>query len=75
MRFEDTVHQDEFTYLQTFLAIEQSFGFEFTDTEILDLETIEELITLIKSKNGKKPIKKPTKKPTKRNASKRKVNK
>lgn len=44
--------------LQIYLAIEQSFGIEFTDTEVSNLETIDELIILIKKKHGRRRVNK-----------------
>lgn len=54
MRFKDKKYEDEFTYIQMLLAIEQTFGFEFIDTEVLELDTIEELCKLIQRKRAKK---------------------
>ena len=48
MIFEDETYQDDMIQLQMYLAIEQSFGIEFTDTDVSNLETIDELIILIK---------------------------
>lgn len=53
MVFEDENNQDDMTLLQMCLAIEQSFGIEFTDTEISNLDTIDELIILIQYKRKK----------------------
>lgn len=50
MIFEDKTYQDDMIYLQIYLAIEQSFGIEFTDTEVSHLETLDELVDLIKNK-------------------------
>ena len=36
------------------LAIEQSFNIEFTDTEVLELDTVEELVKLIQTKRDRK---------------------
>jgi acyl carrier protein len=52
--FEDETYQDDMIQLQMYLAIEQSFGIEFTDTEVSNLETLEELIILIKKKHGRR---------------------
>jgi len=54
MKFKDKQYEDEFTFIQMCLAIEQSFGFEFIDTEILELDSIEELVKLIQNKRAKK---------------------
>ena len=36
------------------LAIEQSFNIEFTDTEVLELDTVEELVKLVQTKRDRK---------------------
>ena len=36
------------------LAIEQSFNIEFTDTEVLELDTVEELAKLVQIKRDRK---------------------
>jgi acyl carrier protein len=36
------------------LAIEQSFNIEFTDTEVLELDTVEELAKLVQTKRDRK---------------------
>lgn len=51
MIFEDKTYQDDVIQIQLYLAIEQSFGIEFKDTEVLKLDTIEDLIKLIKKKH------------------------
>ena len=56
MIFEDETYQDDMIHLQMYLAIEQSFGIEFTDTEVSNLETIDELIILIKKKHGRRRV-------------------
>ena len=58
MLFEDETYQDDIIQLQVYLAIEQSFGIEFTDTEVFKLETLEELFTLIKKKRGRRRVNK-----------------
>jgi hypothetical protein len=50
VRFKDKQYQDEFTFFQMCLAIEQSFNIEFTDTEVLELDTVEELAKLVQTK-------------------------
>ena len=58
MLFEDETYQDDIIQLQVYLAIEQSFGIEFTDIEVFKLETLEELFTLIKKKRGRRRVNK-----------------
>ena len=54
MIFEDETYRNDMIQLQMYLAIEQSFGIEFTDTEVSNLETIDELTILIKKKHGRR---------------------
>jgi acyl carrier protein len=54
VRFKDKQYQDEFTFFQMCLAIEQSFNIEFTDTEVLELDTVEELAKLVQTKRDRK---------------------
>ena len=54
MRFKDKQYQDEFTFFQICLAIEQSFNIEFNDTEVLELDTVEELVKLVQTKRDRK---------------------
>jgi acyl carrier protein len=54
VRFRDKQYQDEFTFFQMYWAIEQSFNIEFTDTEVLEINTVEELVKLIQTKRDRK---------------------
>jgi acyl carrier protein len=40
------------------LAIEQSFNIEFTDTEVLELDTVEELAKLVQTKRDSRNTRK-----------------
>lgn len=50
MIFEDETYRNDMIELQMYLAIEHSFGIELKDTEVLKLDTKEDLVKLIKKK-------------------------
>ena len=52
MLFNDNRFSDAVIELNVYIAIEEHFGIELTDVEVINITTIKELVELIKSKQN-----------------------